>query len=67
MLGGSPVNALVWLANVLGERGVALEAGHVILPGSVTAAIPINPGDTISATFDRIGTVSITFSELEGK
>lgn len=63
VLGGSPVNALVWLANVLGERGVTLEAGHVILPGSVTAAIPINPGDTISATFDRIGTVGITFSE----
>ncbi|HEY1705714.1 MAG TPA: 2-keto-4-pentenoate hydratase [Trebonia sp.] len=67
VLGGSPVNALVWLANVLGERGVALEPGHVILPGSVTAAIPINPGDTISATFDRIGTVSITFSEEEGQ
>lgn len=62
VLGGSPVNALVWLANVLGERGVALESGHVVLPGSVTAAIPINPGDTISATFDRIGTASITFS-----
>jgi 2-keto-4-pentenoate hydratase len=63
VLGGSPVNALVWLANVLGERGVGLEAGHVILPGSITAAIPIAPGDTISATFDRIGTVSITFSD----
>jgi 2-keto-4-pentenoate hydratase len=67
VLGGSPVNALVWLANVLGERGVALEAGHVILPGSVTAAIPVNPGDTISATFDRIGTVAVTFSDREGK
>jgi 2-keto-4-pentenoate hydratase len=67
VLGGSPVNALVWLANVLGERGVALEAGHVILPGSVTAAIAINPGDTISATFDRIGTVAITFSNREGQ
>jgi 2-keto-4-pentenoate hydratase len=67
VLGGSPVNALVWLANVLGERGVALEAGHVILPGSVTAAIPINPGDTISATFDRVGTVGITFSDPEGR
>jgi 2-keto-4-pentenoate hydratase len=66
VLGGSPVSALVWLANVLGERGVALEAGHVILPGSVTAAIPVSPGDTISATFDRIGTVSITFSDQEG-
>jgi 2-keto-4-pentenoate hydratase len=39
----------------------------VILPGSVTAAIPIRPGDTISATFDRIGTVAITFSDREGQ
>jgi 2-keto-4-pentenoate hydratase len=60
---GSPVNALVWLANTLGARGVGLEAGHVILPGSVCAAIPFGPGDTVSATFDRIGSVSITFSE----
>jgi 2-keto-4-pentenoate hydratase len=65
VLGGSPVNALVWLANVLGERGTGLEAGHVILPGSVTAAIPVSPGDTISATFDRMGTVTVTFSDQE--
>jgi 2-keto-4-pentenoate hydratase len=60
---GSPVNALVWLANTLGPLGVTLEAGHVVLPGSVCAAIPFGPGDTVSAAFDRIGTVSITFSE----
>ena len=60
---GSPVNALVWLANTLGERGVVLEAGHVILPGSVTAAIPFSAGDTVSAAFDRIGSVSMTFAE----
>jgi 2-keto-4-pentenoate hydratase len=60
---GSPVNALVWLANTLGSQGVALEAGHVILPGSVCAAIPFSPGDTVCAAFDRIGRVSITFSE----
>jgi 2-keto-4-pentenoate hydratase len=60
---GSPVNALVWLANTLGARGVGLEAGHVILPGSVCAAIPFGPGDTVSAIFDRIGSVSVTFSE----
>jgi 2-keto-4-pentenoate hydratase len=59
---GSPVNALVWLAAALGPRGAALEAGHVILPGSVCAAVPSGPGDTVSATFDRIGTVSITFT-----
>ena len=37
---GSPLNALVWLANTLGPRGVVLEAGHVVLPGSITAAVP---------------------------
>jgi 2-keto-4-pentenoate hydratase len=60
---GSPVNALVWLANTLGARGVALEPGHVILPGSVCAAVPFGPGDTVAAAFDRIGAVSMTFSE----
>ena len=60
---GSPVNALIWLANTLGALGVGLEAGHVVLPGSVCAAIPFGPGDTVSAAFDRIGSVSMTFSE----
>ena len=60
---GSPVNALIWLANTLGTLGVGLEAGHVVLPGSVCAAIPFGPGDTVSAAFDRIGSVSITFAE----
>ena len=60
---GSPVNALVWLANTLGPLGVALDAGHVVLAGSVCAAIPFGPGDTVGAAFDRIGTATITFSE----
>lgn len=59
---GSPINALVWLANTLGARGVTLAAGHVVLPGSVCVAIPFGPGDTVAATFDRIGTVAMTFT-----
>src|SRR3546814_5441830 len=31
---GNPVNAVVWLANKLGEFGVPMEAGNVILSGS---------------------------------
>ena len=60
---GSPLNALVWLANVLGERGVTLEAGHVVLPGSITAAVPVDPGDTLTATFAGIGSVTARFEE----
>lgn len=62
---GSPINALVWLANVLGERGVTLEAGHVVLPGSITAAVPVAPGQTLTATFAGIGSVTARFGKEE--
>jgi 2-keto-4-pentenoate hydratase len=58
---GSPLNALIWLANVLGPLGVTLEAGHVILPGSITAAVPVVAGDTFTARFAGIGTVTARF------
>jgi 2-keto-4-pentenoate hydratase len=48
---GSPINALVWLANTVGPRGVTLEAGQVVIPGSLTAAQAIRPGGVVSATF----------------
>jgi 2-keto-4-pentenoate hydratase len=60
---GSPLNALVWLANTLGEQGVALEPGHVVLPGSITMAIPVAPGDIVTATFAGIGTVTARFQQ----
>lgn len=59
---GSPLNALIWLANTLGPMGVTLEAGHVILPGSITAAIPVAAGDTVTAAFAGIGTVTAKFA-----
>jgi 2-keto-4-pentenoate hydratase len=55
---GSPIDALVWVANVLGERGVALEAGHIVLPGSMTASIPFGAGDVVTATVAGLGSVT---------
>jgi len=55
---GSPINALVWLANTLGTRGVSFAPGDVILAGALTAAIPVGPGDLVSATFSGFGSVS---------
>lgn len=60
---GSPLNALVWLANTVGPLGVRLEAGHVVLPGSVTPSIPVRPGETVTATFGGgLGGVSAVFA-----
>ncbi|MFV0462677.1 MAG: 2-keto-4-pentenoate hydratase [Nostocoides sp.] len=58
---GSPITSLVWLANTVGARGVTLEAGHVILPGAVCAMVPVAAGDTVTATFAGLGSVTARF------
>jgi 2-keto-4-pentenoate hydratase len=56
---GDPVAVVAWLANVLGEHGVALEAGHVVMTGALHAAVPLSAGDVFVAEFDRLGSVTI--------
>jgi len=60
---GSPLNSLVWLANTLGPLGVRLEAGHVVLPGSLTKAYPVSPGDVFNAEFGNLGGVTAVFGK----
>ena len=65
---GSPINALVWLANTLGPLDVTLEAGSVVLPGSLTAAVPVAGGSTVTASFSGIGSVTACFAaDKEGR
>ena len=42
---GSPANAVAWLANTLGAYGVTLDAGDVILSGSLVPLEPAVKGD----------------------
>jgi 2-keto-4-pentenoate hydratase len=56
---GDPLAVVAWLANVLGEVGVALEPGHVIMTGALHAAVPLAAGDVFRAEFDRLGPVTI--------
>lgn len=59
---GDPVAPLAWLANVLGELGVALEAGQLILPGSFTKALPVSAGESATADFGELGSLTIHFT-----
>jgi 2-keto-4-pentenoate hydratase len=59
---GTPLNALVWLANTLGQRGVVFHAGDVILPGSVTASYAVQAGTVVSADFTDLGSVTAVFA-----
>lgn len=59
---GDPVNALVWLANELGARGVSFQPGDVILPGAMTASLPVSAGSVVRAQFDGLGQVTAAFA-----
>jgi 2-keto-4-pentenoate hydratase len=60
---GNPIRAVAWLANAVGEYGISLKAGEVILSGAFTAAVPIEEGDTFTAEFAHIGSVSVVFEK----
>jgi 2-keto-4-pentenoate hydratase len=58
---GNPVTSVAWLARKVASFGVRLEAGHVVLPGSCTRAIDVAAGQTFTADFTGLGSVSLTF------
>ena len=58
---GSPVNAVAWLANTLGRRGISLKAGDVILSGSQSPLVPVRPGDSLHCSVGGLGSTSVRF------
>jgi len=56
---GDPLNALAWLANHLGSRGLALKPGDVVMSGAISKMLRPKAGETIRARFTRLGSVSV--------
>ncbi|MFD7025219.1 2-oxo-hept-4-ene-1,7-dioate hydratase [Promicromonospora sukumoe] len=56
-----PAAGVAWLANKLARHGTALEAGEIILAGSFTRPLWVEPGDTVLADYRELGTVSCRF------
>ncbi len=52
---GDPAMAVAWLANTLGAYGVTLDAGDIILSGSVVPLEPASRGDRFEMTLHGIG------------
>lgn len=59
---GSPVNAVVWLANTLGRLGIPFRAGEVILSGSQSSLIDVAGGDELVCTVGGLGRCSVRFT-----
>jgi 2-oxopent-4-enoate/cis-2-oxohex-4-enoate hydratase len=58
---GSPVNAVVWLANTLGHLGIPFRAGEVILSGSQSSLVPVDHGDELVCTVGGLGRCTARF------
>jgi 2-oxopent-4-enoate/cis-2-oxohex-4-enoate hydratase len=58
---GDPAQAVAWLANTLGAYGVTLDAGDIILSGSLVPLEPAVKGDLFEMTLHGIGTCSARF------
>ena len=59
---GHPAVAVAWLANAVGQFGVSLGAGEIVMPGALCAATDVSAGDLLQASFDGFGTVSVRFA-----
>ena len=58
---GSPVTAVAWLANTLGQLGIALQAGEVILSGALSGMVPVACGDQLRMAIQGVGDCSVRF------
>src|SRR3984893_1823886 len=58
---GHPALGVAWLANKLGQHGVALEVGHIVLAGSFTRVVHARKGDTLHADFGQLGGIAVQF------
>ena len=58
---GDPAQAVAWLANTLGRYGVTLDAGDVILSGSLVPLEPAVPGDLFVMELHGVGTCTARF------
>jgi len=58
---GSPLKAVAWLANTLGERGIPFKAGEIILSGSLVPLEPVAAGDQMNVSIEGIGDCNVSF------
>lgn len=58
---GHPAKAVAWLAAKLADRNKGLEAGQIVMTGTLTPILPIEKGTTYVAKFSTLGEMTASF------
>lgn len=64
---GHPINAVVWLANAVAAEGEPLQAGEIVLSGSLGPLVAARPDTTYEATITGLGSVRAVFGPSPGE
>lgn len=59
---GHPLEALVWLANSLAERGESIPAGALVITGSIIPPTPLAAGDSATISVEGLGDAQLSIS-----
>jgi len=56
---GHPANGVAWLSNAISRFGLALEPGHIVLPGTCTRSTRIGGHNTVAGRIQELGEVTL--------
>ena len=60
---GGPLHSLRWLVNSLSARGLSLEQGSLVIPGSPVQLVNIDRDTELSVVIENVGSAAVRFEK----